>query len=56
MEKQVYVAPECEVVYVRTERNFTQSQNEGSEIVGPLGARRNDGFDHYDGYNDPYDR
>ena len=56
MEKQVYVAPECEVVYVRMERNFTQSQNEGSEIVGPLGARRNDGYGHYDGYNDPYDR
>jgi hypothetical protein len=55
MEKQTYVAPGCEVVYVRMEMNI-MSQNEGSVIVGQLGARRDDGFDHYDGYNDPYDR
>ena len=54
MEKQVYVVPECEVVYVRMEMNI-MSQDD-STIVGSLGARRNDGFDHYDGYNDPYDR
>ena len=54
MEKQVYVVPGCEVVYVRTEMNI-MSQDD-STIVGSLGARRNDGFDHYDGYNDPYDR
>jgi hypothetical protein len=56
MEKKTYVAPESEAVYLRMEMNFTQSQNEGSVIVGQLGARRDDGFDHYDGYNDPYDR
>ena len=55
MEKKDYVVPESEVVYVRTEMNI-MSQNEGSVIVGQLGARRDDGFDHYDGYNDPYDR
>lgn len=54
MEKKVYVVPGCEVVYVRTEMNI-MSQDD-STIVGSLGARRNDGFDHYDGYNDPYDR
>ena len=56
MVKQTYVAPVSEAVYLRMEMNFTQSQNEGSVIVGQLGARRDDGFDHYDGYNDPYDR
>ena len=28
MEKQVYVVPSCEVIYVRMEMNFTQSQEE----------------------------
>lgn len=56
MEKQTYVVPGCEVVYLRMEMNFMLSQTEGSDIVGPLGARRNDGFDHYDGYHDPFDR
>jgi hypothetical protein len=55
MEKQAYVAPECEVVYLRMEMNFTLSQDY-SEIVGPLGARRNDGYGHYDGYNNPDNR
>jgi hypothetical protein len=55
MEKQTYVAPVSEAVYLRMEMNI-MSQNEGSVIVGQLGARRDDGFDHYDGYNDPYDR
>ena len=54
MEKQTYIAPGCEVVYVRTEMNI-MSQDD-STIVGPLRARRNDGYGHYDGYNDPYDR
>ena len=54
MEKQTYVAPGCEVVYVRTEMNIMSQEN--SDIVGPLGARRNDDFDHYDGYHDPFDR
>lgn len=54
MEKKVYVVPESEVVYVRTEMNI-MSQDD-STIVGPLGARRDDGFDHYDGYHDPFDR
>lgn len=54
MEKKVYVVPGCEVVYVRTEMNIMSQED--STIVGSLGARRNDGFDHYDGYNDPYDR
>lgn len=54
MEKKVYVVPGCEVVYVRTEMNI-MSQDD-STIVGSLGARRNDGYGHYDGYNDPYDR
>ena len=54
MEKKDYVVPGCEVVYVRTERNI-MSQDD-STIVGTLGARRNDDFDHYDGYHDPYDR
>ena len=51
MEKQVYVAPECEVVYVRTERNFTQSQNEGSTIGDPLIPGGN-GNRYYDPYHD----
>ena len=55
MVKQTYVAPVSEAVYLRMEMNI-MSQNEGSVIVGQLGARRDDGFDHYDGYNDPYDR
>lgn len=55
MEKQAYVMPGCEVVYVRMEMNFTLSQDD-SEIVGPLGARRNDGYGHYDGYNNPDNR
>ena len=47
MEKQVYVAPECEVVYVRTERNFTQSQTEDSTIGDPLipGGNKNRYYD-----------
>ena len=55
MVKQTYVAPVSEAVYLRMEMNI-MSQNEGSVIVGQLGARRDDGFDHYDGYNDPYER
>lgn len=54
MEKQTYVVPGCEVVYVRTEMNI-MSQDD-STIVGPLGARRNDGYGHYDGYNNPDNR
>ena len=54
MEKQTYVAPGCEVVYVRTEMNI-MSQDD-STIVGPLGARGNDGYGHYDGYNNPDNR
>ena len=54
MEKKVYVVPGCEVVYVRTEMNI-MSQDD-STIVGPLGAHRNDGYGHYDGYNTPDNR
>ena len=54
MEKKDYVVPESEVVYVRTEMNI-MSQDD-STIVGPLGARRNDGYGHYDGYNNPDNR
>ena len=34
MEKQVYVVPSCEVIYVRMEMNFTLSQEE-QPIDGP---------------------
>ena len=46
MEKQTYVAPGCEVVYVRTEMNI-MSQMEGSTIGEPLipGGNKNRYFD-----------
>ena len=49
MEKKVYVVPGCEVVYVRTERNFTQSQTEDSTIGDPLipGGNGNRYYDPY---------
>lgn len=34
MEKQVYVVPSCEVIYVRMEMNFTQSHQEEQPIDG----------------------
>lgn len=49
MEKQVYVVPSCEVIYVRMEMNFTQSQNEDSTIGDPLipGGNGNRYYDPY---------
>jgi hypothetical protein len=46
MEKQTYVAPGCEVVYVRMERSI-MSQNEGSTIGDPLipGGNKNRYYD-----------
>lgn len=49
MEKQTYVAPVSEAVYLRMEMNFTQSQNEGSTIGDPLipDGNRNRYYDPY---------
>ena len=48
MEKKVYVVPESEVVYVRTEMNI-MSQMEGSTIGEPLipGGNSNRYYDPY---------
>ena len=48
MEKQTYVAPGCEVVYVRMEMNI-MSQMEGSTIGEPLipGGNSNRYYDPY---------
>ena len=48
MEKKTYVAPGCEVVYVRMEMNI-MSQMEGSTIGEPLipGGNSNRYYDPY---------
>ena len=33
VEKQVYVVPSCEVIYVRMDMNFTQSQSQEEQPI-----------------------